>query len=110
MAEPSLTEIFGAGATQDANTITILKADLPGLTPTANNSAESLWVGIFLKGKSHLSAANYEANPDQSIVISTPTIGAQALTTRNNQQYRQYTENVNLYKLDNAATIDPDDF
>lgn len=110
MAEPTLTQVFGAGAVQDATTFTITKADLTGLTASANNSAESLFVAILLKAKSYLTTVNYEANIDQSVVIETPGFNAQSLVTRNNAQYRQYSETVNLYKVDSSSAIDPDDF
>lgn len=50
MAEPTLTQVFGSGATQDATTITISKSDLTeiGLTPDANNSAESLLIAEIM--------------------------------------------------------------
>jgi hypothetical protein len=53
-----LTAFFGPGATQDATTITILKADLVstrtplgfiGLTATANNTSESMVAALILK-------------------------------------------------------------
>jgi hypothetical protein len=110
MAEPTLQQVFGANATQDTTTLTISKADLTGLTASANNSAESLFVAILLKAKSYLTATNYEANIDQSITIETPGFNAQSLVTRNNVQYRQYSETVNLYKVDSSSAIDPDDF
>ena len=110
MAEPTLTEVFGAGATQTATQITILKADLPGLTASANNTAESLLVGVLLKAKQKLTTASYDANIEQGITITTPDFNAQSLVTRNNAQYRQYIENVNFYKLDNSTALDPDDF
>lgn len=48
MAEPSLTEVFGPGATQTATTLTITKADLPGLTAAIDNRAEQQLPFIFL--------------------------------------------------------------
>lgn len=110
MAEPTLTQIFGAGATQTATTLTITKADLTGLTASANNSAESLFVAVMLKAKSSLTPANYDANIDQSVVIETPSFNAQQLVNRGDTQYRQYTEEVRLYKVDPNSAIDPDDF
>jgi len=109
MAEPTLQQIFGAGAAQTATTLTIQKADLPGLTAAADNRAESLFVGMFLIAKNQLTAANQEANPEQSITI-TDGFPPQSLVTRNNQQYRQNTFAVNMQKLDPGATIDPDDY
>ena len=42
MPEPTLTQVFGANATQSAANITIAKSDLAtvGLTASANNTAE----------------------------------------------------------------------
>ena len=110
MAEPTLQQVFGANATQTATELTITKADLTGLTASANNTAESLLVGILLKAKQQLTTANYEANIEQGVVIETPGFNAQSLVTRNNAQYRQYTEEVRLYKVDSSSAIDPDDF
>lgn len=112
MAEPSLVQVFGAGATQTANTISIAKADLTavGLTPSATNTAESLFVAIMLLAKNYLTATALETNPDQSIIIAESEFGFQSLVTRNNQQYRQSTYTVSLQKLDGLANIDPDDY
>jgi len=38
---------FGSSAVQTINSITIQKSDLPGLTPTVSNTAESLFVGLL---------------------------------------------------------------
>lgn len=73
MAEPTLAQIFGANATQDANTITISKADLAanaGLNPSANNTGESLLVAVVKQAALTLNDANQENNPEQSISIS----------------------------------------
>ncbi|MBE9191397.1 hypothetical protein IQ230_13785 [Gloeocapsopsis crepidinum LEGE 06123] len=109
MAEPTLQQVFGAGATQDATTLTIAKADLAavGLTASATNTAESLIVGILLLAKNTLTAAALDSNPDQSISIED---SFDSLVTRNNQTFRQKTYSVNLQKLDTASTIDPDDY
>ena len=107
MAEPTLQQIFGANATQTSATITITKADLPGLTPAADNRAEQLFVAVLLQAKSFLTSANQDTNPEQSITIED---SFQTLVTRNNQQYRQNTQSVNLQKIDTTAGIDPDDY
>jgi hypothetical protein len=44
----SLSQLFGEGTTQTPNTLSISKAGLVGLTASANNTAESLLVGILL--------------------------------------------------------------
>lgn len=109
MAEPTLQDVFGAGASQTSTTITIAKADLPGLTASANNSVESLIVGLLLKAKVALSQNSFESNIDQSIYIEN---GFPTFTFRgtNNSSYRVDQFTVNLSKLDTAGTIDPDDY
>ncbi|MBE9191443.1 hypothetical protein IQ230_14015 [Gloeocapsopsis crepidinum LEGE 06123] len=109
MPEPTLQQVFGAGATQTATTLTIEKADLTavGLTASATNTAESLFVGLLLLAKAVLTAAGLESNPDQSISIED---SFDSLVTRNNQTFRQKTYSINLQKLDTGATIDPDDY
>jgi len=109
MAEPTLQEVFGANATQDATDIVIKKADLAGLTPSASNTAESLLSGILLTAKPTLSSTNFASNIDQSLSIEN---GFSSFTTRgtNNAAYRVDQLNVNLAKLDTGATLDPDDY
>lgn len=48
MENLTLQQLFGANAVQDSQTLTVRKSDLPGLTQSANNHAESLLVGILL--------------------------------------------------------------
>lgn len=109
MAEPTLTQVFGANAAQTATTLTISKADLAavGLTASANNTAESLIVAALLLAKNYLTDANLQANGDQSVSI---VDSFDSLITRNTQTYRQKTYSVNLQKLDASAGIDPDDY
>jgi hypothetical protein len=107
MAEPTLQEIFGANASQTSTTITIAKADLPGLTATADNRAEQLLTAINLKAKATLTQANFDANPDQSIVISQ---GFPSISYRGTDPFRQDTLEIKLNKPDTSATIDPDDY
>ncbi|HYX19067.1 MAG TPA: hypothetical protein VE944_32895 [Nostoc sp.] len=109
MAEPTLVEVFGTGATQDATTITIQKSSLLRLTPSATNTAESLLTGILLKAQAGLSQANFDANIDQSIYL---TDGFPGFTTRgtNNTSYRVDQLTVNLAKIDTSSVIDPDDY
>ena len=107
MAEPTLIQIFGAGATQTATAITILKADLPTLTPSATNTAESLLAGVLIKASSVLTVANRTANPDQSIAIEA---GYDQLAYRGTDPFYQSALNVTLQKSNSAATIDADDY
>jgi hypothetical protein len=107
MAEPTLIELFGAGATQSATAITILKADLPGLTASATNTAESLLAGIILKAGTALTTTARDANPDQSIAIEQ---GFDQVAYRGTTAYYQSARTITLQKINTSATIDPDDY
>lgn len=109
MAEPTLISVFGAGATQTANTITINKADLPGLTAAATNTAESLVVGLLLRFQSSLTKTGFGADLDQSIYVESgyPTF---AFRGSNNSQYRVDQLTINFAKVDTTSIIDPDNY
>ncbi|MEM7717101.1 MAG: hypothetical protein AAF349_26720 [Cyanobacteria bacterium P01_A01_bin.68] len=109
MAEPTLTEIFGAGATQDIDKLTIDKNNLVaiGLTASANNTAESLFAAIVALAQGTLTATRQETHIEQSIVIED---NLESLTTRNDQLYRQLTKSISFDKLDNQSSFDPDDY
>jgi hypothetical protein len=87
--------------------ITILKADLPGLTPSATNTAESILAGIILKAGTPLTTTARDTNPDQSITIEQ---GFDQVTYRGTTAYYQSARTVTLQKLNTSATIDPDDY
>jgi hypothetical protein len=107
MPEPTLQQVFGAGATQTATTITIAKADLPRLTPLAENTAESLFAGILLKAQEGLPQTTFDTNIDQSIYIAAGFPGF-AIRGANNESYRVDSLTVSLAKVDTSAIIDPD--
>lgn len=107
MAEPTLVEVFGNGATQDATTITIQKSSLPRLTPNATNTAESLLTGILLKAQEGLPQSSFDTNLDQSIYIS-PGFPGFTVRGANNESYRVDSLTVSLAKVDTSAIIDPD--
>jgi hypothetical protein len=109
MAEPTLAEVFGAGATQDENTLTIQKSALAavGLTVSANDKAERLFVAILLVAQDYLTQANFDDNIDQSIVIadsygSFPVRG-------DNIYYRSDSKTISLAKID-TESISPNDY
>jgi hypothetical protein len=104
MPEPTLLDTFGPGASQDADSLMLDKADLTGLTPSAVNSAESLLVAILNKTKETLTPANFESNEDQSVVI---TEGFQSIVLRGENNYQVRNLNVALYSLLPTADIDP---
>jgi hypothetical protein len=108
MAEPTLVQVLGANATQNATTLTISKADLTGLTASTNNTAESLLIALLLKAKAYLTTTNQENNIDQSVTITDGFIPS--FVIRDNAQYRQDTLTVAMDKPAGSATIDPDDY
>jgi hypothetical protein len=109
MAEPTLAQVFGSNAVQDANTLTISKADLTavGLTISADNTAESLLVALLKIWQLQLTEANQESNPEQGITIEA---GFPTFVSRNNQQYRQDSKTINIQKIDTSTDVDPDDY
>jgi hypothetical protein len=108
MAEPTLTAVFGENATQTSTTITITKADLPGLTAAANNTAESLLIAILLRAQQQLTQINQDANVEQNVVISDGFLPS--FVSRNETTYRQDTLTVSMDKLAGSIAIDPDDY
>ncbi|MEH1940096.1 MAG: hypothetical protein V7L01_07755 [Nostoc sp.] len=109
MSEPTLAQVFGSNATQDATTITIYKADLPRLTPQTVNTPESLLTGIIVKAQSGLPKSTFDSNIDQSIYVE-PGYPGFAFRGTDNTSYRVDNLVVNLAKIDTASTIDPDDY
>ncbi|MFM6726857.1 MAG: hypothetical protein ACKPJF_20875 [Dolichospermum sp.] len=111
MSEPTLTEVFGTGATQTTTTITISKSALAtvGLTASSDNSAEAILAAILLIAKINLTETKFESNIDQSIVIDN---GFKSTTIRgtNNVQYITDQLTVTLAKVDPLSPLDPNDY
>lgn len=107
MAEPTIEQVFGAGASQTATTLTINKNSLLRLTASANNTAESLITAIAITAQQNLTEENFNLNLDQSIYI---TSGFPGFTNRgeNNDYYRVDQVTINLARLDTSTQIDPD--
>lgn len=109
MTQPTLTEVFGDGAIQDATSITILKADLvsTGYTPSATNTAESSLMAIVVKAGTALTPANRTANVDQNLAIER---GYDQTVYRGQDQYGQASFTVTAQKSAPATALDPDDY
>lgn len=109
MAEPTLVQVFGAGATQDANTLTIQKAALAavGLTISANNTAESLVGAILNLLIGYLTPANFELNLDQSVIAE---MEVDQTVFRGVDRYNQKVVSIKFAKIAPASVIDPDDY
>jgi hypothetical protein len=110
MSEPLLTDIFGAGATQTATTITILKADLP-LSASATNKGEQIFAALLKKAATALTATTFATNPDQSVSIAA---GFDSLTYRTigneTLAFLQTPLTINFAKLQASSGITPDDY
>jgi hypothetical protein len=112
MAKPTLAEVFGPNATQDANTITISKADLAtvGLNASANNTAESLLAAILFKAETGLYEGVWNDRPECNIYINRPLSGIK--TRPDGTEYEFAAYQVNLFKPIQTGPIplDPDDY
>lgn len=110
MAEPTLTGVFGAGASQTATHITIAKADLD-LTASATNKAEQLLAGIVKRAGTALTPAAFGADMDFSVNIAP---GYDSLITRSiggtTAQYYQSQVLINFAKPQASAGITPNDY
>jgi hypothetical protein len=110
MAEPTLQEIFGAGATQTATTITILKADLP-MTSAAVNRGEQCFAAIVKKAGVNLTTENFATNANQSITIAA---GFDALAYRTiatvQETLLQTQLTINFAKVQVTSGVTPDDY
>lgn len=107
MTQPTLAAVFGANATQTATDLIIKKADLPGLTPSATNTAESLFAGILLRAEVDLTTTAREADPDRNIAIEP---GFDSIAYRGTTAYYQSQRQITLQKPNTSAAIDPDDY
>lgn len=108
MAEFTLQQVFGAGATQTATTLTITKADLPGLTALVGNTAESLLVGmviIWLTNLTETARITDEVNRQIAVTDAGTDITA---GIANDFMRRSYA--ISLYSLFTVPTLDPDDY
>lgn len=113
MAEPSLADVFGAGAIQDSASLTIQKTALSavGLSATATNTAESLLAAIVLLAQQSLTDSAFQSNLDQSITI---VPGLDSIIPRddgagNFSGYRQSSLTISLHSVD-SFSIDPDNY
>lgn len=110
MTKPSLTDVFGAGATQDVSTITIRKSDL-AITASSSNDAESLLTAILNKSAANLTATNYASNPDQqlSIVPGFASIVYRQISGVSTAYFNQQLT-VNFSKISTLSGVVADDY
>lgn len=109
MTKPTLTDVFGANASQTGTQLIINKADLAamGLTASATNTGESLLFAIALNAKLVLSNANRLTNPDQKLAIDS---GYDQIATRGTTTYYQTAYALTAQKLNNTPVARADDY
>jgi hypothetical protein len=110
MAEPTLQEVFGAGATQTATTITILKADLD-MTATATNRGEQCFAAIVKKASGKLTTTEFATNANQSITIAAGFDSLAYRTIGTVQETLLQTQlTLNFAKVQTTSGVTPDDY
>jgi hypothetical protein len=109
MPELSLTQVFGAGTTENATTLTIPKSNLGGVIPAATNPADSLAAGLIIRLNSVYTQAARAANPDQSLVVSLNALPSTAinLTVSPPQNLLVYRFNCEIYSPFDVTPLDP---
>ncbi|MTJ12219.1 hypothetical protein FJR11_06335 [Anabaena sp. UHCC 0187] len=113
MAEKSLVEILGTGATRLASAAAAPSAGLfipdsllisAGLTTPTTATAEGHIVAIVKLLKTNLTQTAYDLDNDNSVYLSD---GFPGFTTRGTTQYRIDQIVFNLAKVDSESTLDP---
>lgn len=107
MTVPSLTNVFGSGATQTLETVTLAKADMPTLTASATNNGQEIWVGILLRAIQTLNPTKRAADADVKIEI---TYTGQTVYPGATENDRQDSYTVVLHKSVPQEAVDADDY
>lgn len=110
MAEPTLTEVFGAAATQTATTLTISKANLAavGLTASATNTAESLLIALVLQAALQLTET--ARTGDYASRNVTVYSGGTDLPVQGGNTYRRDQFSILAYRAETLTPVDPDNY
>jgi len=111
MPEPTINDIFGAGATQTATSITILKADLPTLTAAAVNRGDQMFVALILRAQANLTVAARNLDLDRSIAIE-PAFDQVVSRTVGNTTNNYYQSGLTLtaQKINSNSAIVANDY
>lgn len=119
MAEPTITQIFGTGATRLANGAAAPSAGLfipdsvlvaAGLTSPTTATAEGHLVSILIQAKGYLTQTNFDANIDQSVLINDGFTSFQTRGTDNDNYRIDQPFVVSLARLDDGTVIDPNNY
>ena len=117
MAELTLQDVFGAGATQNSTSFTIFKADIANLTATSNNSPDQLVVGLLNLFTTAYPQSVWDGNPDVSVIATlgqipgtTARFNVTPVTTPpTNLAYTVYNYSLGITVLLPSVTPSPND-
>lgn len=119
MAEPTITQVFGTGTTRLASGAAAPSAGLfipdsvftaAGLTSPATSTAEGHLVSILIQATNYLTQTNFDVNINQSCYISSGFTSFQARGTNNDNYRIDQPYVINLARLDDGATINPNNY
>jgi hypothetical protein len=110
MTQPTLQDVFGAGATQTGTTVTFLKSELP-MTAAGVNGGEQVFAAIAKKASTTLTTTGFSANVDQNISAQAGFDSIVYRTFNNVQSSYLNTQlTFNFAKLQTTAGVTPDDY
>lgn len=111
MAEPTVGEVFGALTFQTDEQLLLNKNDMiaRGLTATANNTGESMFVAIILNAATNLTEENRLTDLPQRNVSVVYT-GQDLINQGGGNVFLRDTYQVSLYKQTTVQPIDPDNY
>lgn len=111
MAKPTLIEVFGPGALQDSNYLTIAKSSLAqnsGLTALSSNSPEGLLAAVLLQAAKSLTEDARATEPAiRQVAVS---YNGQDLIEQGGQNFRRDVYIVALYTPTQVVSVDPDNY
>ena len=110
MAEPTVVEVFGTGATVDGTSLVIPAAffSAQGLTISSASRAESMVVAL-MKGWANVLTETARASDLVNRNV-TNTYAGQDVISQAGTQYRRDVYSVVAYKTTTLATVDPNDY
>lgn len=111
MAEPLLGDVFGATCTQTLEAVGFYKSDLAavGLTASANNTAESLFVALLLMARNSLTPEQRAADiANRNVTVEFS--GQDLVDQGAGNVFLRDTFQVSLYRPTTIAAVDPDNY
>lgn len=110
MAEPTISQVFGSGASIDGTALSIPAAffTAQGVTISSSTRAETL-VAALAKGWANVLTETDRASDLVNRNV-TETYAGQDVISQAGNQYRRDVYSIVLYKTTTLATVDPNDY